>query len=160
MASSSAPKSNITPFARPEVAAVFDAYPARVRKKMLALRELIFQVAADTEGVGLLEETLKWGEPAYLTSVSKSGSTVRIDWKPARPDHYAMYFHCQTQLVDTFRTLFPAEFSFDGNRALVFGIDDALPWDALAVCVRASLTYRLSQKRKASPPPRAHRNTP
>jgi hypothetical protein len=31
----------------------------------LALRELVLQVAATTEGVGELEESLKWGEPAY-----------------------------------------------------------------------------------------------
>ena len=74
---------------------------------MLLLRELIFATAAATPGVGALEETLKWGEPAYLTSATRSGSTIRLAWKPARPEQYAMFFNCQTTLVDTFRTLFP-----------------------------------------------------
>ncbi len=123
------------------VAQAFDACPAPMRRKLLALRELILRTAASTEGVGELEETLKWGEPAYLTSASRSGSTVRIAWKPARPTEYAMYFNCQTSLVDTFRSLFPDEFRFEGNRAIVFTESDVLPLDALAFCIAAALTY-------------------
>ncbi len=79
------------PFQNAAAAKVFDSYPTQVRRKLMALRQLIFDTAAKTEGVGTLEETLKWGEPAYLTTQSKSGSTVRIAWKPARRQHYAMY---------------------------------------------------------------------
>ena len=39
-------------FADPAVAAVFDAYPAALRKRLLALRELVFDVAARIDGVG------------------------------------------------------------------------------------------------------------
>ena len=35
------------------------------------LRQLIFETAAATEVVGELEETLKWGEPSYLTPKTK-----------------------------------------------------------------------------------------
>ena len=31
---------------------------------------------------------------------------------------YAVYFHCQTDLVETFRELYP-ELSFSGNRAIL-----------------------------------------
>ncbi len=128
-------------FQNAAVAQAFKAYPPAFRPKLLALRELIFKVAASTPGVGKLEETLKWGEPAYLTSQTKSGSTVRIDWKRSCPTQYAMYFHCRTNLIDTFRTLFPDEFKFEGNRAIVFNESDAVPSDALAFCVAAALTY-------------------
>lgn len=134
------------PFSNAEVAAKFDAYPRKVRRRLLALRELVFRTAAATEGVGEIEETLKWGEPAYLTT-NKSGSTVRIDWKKNDPDHCAMYFNCQTTLVDTFRTLFPHDFQFDGNRALVFSLDGEVPQDALALCIAASLTYHVQKRR-------------
>lgn len=130
-----------TPFANAEVAKVFEGYPAPARKKLLALRELIFRTAAATPGVGELEETLKWGEPAYLTSQSKSGSTVRIAWKKARPDEYAMYFNCQTTLVDTFRTLFPNALVFEGNRAILLKTTESIPTDSVAFCVTAALTY-------------------
>jgi hypothetical protein len=131
----------VTPFQSPAVAQAFEAFPPGVRRKLLRLRALIFATAAATPGVGELEETLKWGEPAYLTSQSKSGSTVRIGWNRKRPTQYAMYFNCQTTLVETFRTLFPDDFSFDGQRALVFDEADPVPTDALAYCIAAALTY-------------------
>jgi hypothetical protein len=129
------------PIESAEVARAFEAYPAPMRKRLLALRELILDTAAATEGVGKLEETLKWGEPAYLTSQSKSGSTIRINWVRKRPSQYAMYFNCQTTLVETFRTLFPKEFRFEGNRAIVFDECDEVPKDSLAFCIAAALTY-------------------
>jgi hypothetical protein len=133
----------MTPFRSPAVAQAFDVYPPVMRRKLLALRELILRTAASTPGVGDLEETLKWGEPAYLTSRSGSGSTVRIAWKKSKPSEYAMYFNCQTTLVDTFRSLFPDKFKFEGNRAIVFHESQSVPADALAFCVSAALTYHL-----------------
>ena len=133
-------------FKRADVATKFDSYPPKVRRKLLALRQLVFQTAAATDGVGEIDETLKWGEPAYATQ-SKIGSTVRIDWKPKRPDEYAMYFNCQTNLVETFRKLFPHDFRFEGNRALVFDLDEQIPRAALTLCIAASLTYHLERRR-------------
>ena len=138
-----------TPFQSTAVAQAFEAYPPAMRRQLMALRELIFRTAASTPGVGELEETLKWGEPAYLTTRSKSGSTVRIGWKKSRPTEYAMYFNCQTTLVDTFRSLFPDDFQFEGNRALVFHDSQVVPTDALAFCVAAALTYHRHNKDRA-----------
>lgn len=56
-------------------------------------------------GVGRLQETLKWGEPAYVTAESGSGSTIRINRHRKQDGQYAIYFHCRTNLVDTFRSL-------------------------------------------------------
>jgi uncharacterized protein YdhG (YjbR/CyaY superfamily) len=130
--------------ANPEVARVFDACPVHMRRKLLALRELILRTAAATEGVGELEESLKWGEPAYLTSATGSGSTIRIAWKKQRPNEYAICFNCQTSLVADFRTLFPNDFRFEGQRALVFHASDTIPRDALQVCIATALTYHRS----------------
>jgi Domain of unknown function (DU1801) len=134
-------KNALPPFRNQAVAEVFAAYPAPARRKLLALRALIFKTAAQTEGVGALEETLKWGEPAYLTPQSKSGSTVRIAWKPSRPDHCAVYFNCQTTLIQTFKTLFPEDFEFEGNRAITFEAAGRMPTKELAMCIAAALTY-------------------
>lgn len=90
-------------FNNPVVAAVFVAYPETFRTKLMFLRQLIFDTAEKTEGVGELEETLKWGEPAYLTSQTKSGSTIRINWKESLGNNYAIYFKCTTDLVPTFK---------------------------------------------------------
>lgn len=130
-------------FQNPAVKQVFDAYPPSMRKKLLALRELIFEVAAVTDGVGRLQETLKWSEPAYVTVETKSGSTIRIDSKEATPTQYAIYFHCQTNLVETFRQRFAGQLLFEGNRAIVFKEEDELPIEHVAWCIAAALTYHL-----------------
>ncbi|MGC4062717.1 MAG: DUF1801 domain-containing protein [Aquabacterium sp.] len=134
------------PFENAAVAKVFENYPPVMRRKLMALRKLILDTAASTDGVGAIEETLKWGEPAYVTTQTKSGSAVRIDWKPSSPSQYAMYFHCKTTLVETFRHLFPHDFRFEGNRAIVFEASDAVPTDALAFCIAMSLTYHLAKR--------------
>ena len=125
---------------------MFESYPAAIRPKLLALRQLIFETAARTEGVGPLTETLKWKEPAYLTATSRSGSTVRIGWKRSAPDRYAIYFHCGTTLIDSFRTLFPEEFLFEGNRAIMFKMSDPVPEGPLATCIAMALTYHRNKK--------------
>lgn len=135
------------PFANPQVEARFNSYPPHVRPKLLALRDLVLRTAAATDGVGEIDESLKWGEPAYATR-NKSGSTLRIDWKKTAPDYYAMYFNCQTTLVDTFRTLFPNDFEFEGQRALLFPLDKEIPQDALAFCIAAALTYHRNKRRR------------
>ncbi len=134
------------PFSNPAVEAHFNSYPAIVRKKMLTIRELVFETAAKTKGVGELQETLKWGEPAYATAETKSGSTLRMDWKRKHPDQCALYFHCQTHLVESFRSMFPNDFAFEGNRALIFTLTDKIPTDSLALCIEASLTYHLRKR--------------
>ena len=92
----------------PNVAQVFNSYPEPMRTKMLRLRQIVFEAAAETEGVAAVEETLKWGEPSYLT---KGGSTIRMDWKRKSPHQYALYFNCNTSLVDTFKALYRGFFS-------------------------------------------------
>ena len=135
-------------FANSDVAAVFESYPIPVKQKLLFLRQLIFDVAAETEGVGQIEETLKWGQPSYLTVRPKSGSTIRIDQVKSKEGQYAMYFHCQTSLVDTFKEIYRDEFIFEGNRAIVFGTDESLPIEALMDCISMALTYHLRKKSK------------
>ncbi len=140
---SSAATAKRTSVRDPAVAAVFASYPPALRTKLNALRALIFDVAAKTEGVGALEETLRWNEPAYLTE-SKAGSMIRID---GHGDGYAMYFLCQTDLVPTFRRLYRAELSFEGNRAIVFGMKDKVPVAALRHCIAQALTYNLRKQK-------------
>jgi len=121
--------------------------PRRCGGKLLFLRQLIFDTAAKTDGVGEIEEVLRWGEPAYLTTQTRSGSTIRIGWKKSRPAQYAMYFHCRTTLVETFRARFVTKFKYEKNRGIVFNEDDAIPVKALSDCVAAALTYHRGQRR-------------
>ena len=128
------------------VQALIETSPPEVRAKLFGLRRLILETAARIEGVGPLTETLKWGEPAYLTEASRSGSTIRLGWKPKRPEQVALYFNCRTSLVDDFRSLFPA-LNYEGNRAIVLAADEEIPENELASCIATALTYH---RRKAS----------
>ncbi len=122
----------------PLVDEVMAAYPSVVRGKMEFLRALVVEVAKETEGIMELEETLKWGEPSFVT---KTGSTLRMDWKEKSPDQYAMYFQCTSRLVHTFRTLFDKKFHFEGNRAIVFHLNQEIPVMELKACIKATLLY-------------------
>ena len=132
-----------------DVASAFAAYPQVIRERLLELRTLIFETAASVAGIGELTETLKWGEPAYLTAKTRSGSTIRLGWKPSKPDQYALYFNCNTTLVDSFRSYFP-ELDYAGNRAVLMNKNDPAPLDALAHCVELALTYHLRKKEGTS----------
>ena len=125
---------------------VIASYPKKVQPRMRRLRKLILSTAASIPEVGPLTETLKWGEPAYLTEKSKSGSTIRMAWKASAPAQYGLYLNCQTTLVDTCRTLFP-ELRFEGNRAVLFDVDEKLPEAAARRCIELALTYHLAKKK-------------
>jgi Domain of unknown function (DU1801) len=131
------------------VEAVFATYPAPVKARLLALRRLILDTAKATKGVGALEETLKWGQPSYLTPTTGSGSTIRIDQVKSAAGQYAVYFHCQTNLVETFRELYPTELSYSGNRAIILKATDTVPEPALRHCVALALTYHLNKRKGA-----------
>jgi hypothetical protein len=60
----------------------------------------------------------------------------------SEPDKYALYFHCQTNLVDTFRELYP-NLVYEGNRSILLDTTEALPKDTLRHCV--ALAYHLGK---------------
>lgn len=122
----------------PYVDEAFNSYPENIKEKLLFLRQLIIETANESEEVGVLEETLKWGEPSYLT---KTGSTVRIGAKKSIPDQYALYFNCKTKLVDTFKELYGEALKLEGNRAIVFDINDKIPVEIVKHCILLSLVY-------------------
>ncbi|WOF73645.1 DUF1801 domain-containing protein [Parvibaculaceae bacterium PLY_AMNH_Bact1] len=136
------------PFEGDGVADVFGSYEGKAKQKLLALRGLIFRTASQTPGVGELQETLKWGQPSYLTPETKSGSTIRIDAIKDDPDHVAIYFHCQTNLVPTFRDMYGDKLTFEGNRALVLDVRKKLPEKEVRHCLASALTYHLAKKKK------------
>ena len=121
----------------------FDSYPKDAKAVLLQVRSLILEIAQQQD-LGAVEETLKWGEPSYLTTNSKSGTTIRIDWKPKYPDRYSLYVSCKTTLVDTYRSIFP-ELVYEGNRAIVFDIKNEIPENELRLCIDMALKYHLNK---------------
>lgn len=133
-----------------DVAAVFETYPPVLRQRLLALRQLILDTAAATEGVGKIEEALRWGEPSYLTPETKSGSTIRLNRVKGRDDRYAIFFKCTTSLVETFRQLYPDRFAYSGNRAIEFDVGETVPAGELSHCIALALRYHLDKKKRST----------
>ena len=131
------------PFAKDSVTQVFAAFPDDVRPALLAVRRLVFAVAADVPGIGPVEETLKWGQPAYLTPQTKAGTTLRLGvTKDHRP---AVFVHCQTTILNDVAHAFPDAFGYAGTREAAFSAD-AVPEVALRHLIVATLTYHRSKK--------------
>lgn len=130
----------MTAFADPAVKAVFAAYEPRTRARLVALREMIFAAAAGSK-VGLLSESLKWGQPAYRPLRARTGTTVRLDALRGAKDKCALFVPCSTSLIASFRELYAGELAFEGNRAVVLPVDGALPKKALSHCIALALTY-------------------
>ncbi|MEH6700398.1 DUF1801 domain-containing protein [Parasphingorhabdus sp.] len=127
--------------------AAWEGLPEPLAEKLIALRKLVLEVAGDNPAIGPLEETLKWGEPAFLTSATGAGTTVRINRHQKNDDKYAFYVHCQTDLVERYKQLYHDRLEFDGNRAVIFDVQDELPIDAVSNCIAMALTYHLRASR-------------
>jgi Domain of unknown function (DU1801) len=115
----------------------YESYPENARALFSIIRTAIFEVA-QSEALGNIEETLKWGEPSYLV---KGGSTLRIDWKPKFPNQLSVYFNCKTTLVETFKEIFGNIFRYEGNREIVFLLSEEVPLQELKICISLSLRY-------------------
>jgi hypothetical protein len=121
------------------VTKLIDAYPQLASSKLYQLRNLIIEVAEETDGLTKLLETSKWGEPSYLT---KYGSTIRIDWKEKTPDKYYLFFICSTELVSTFKIIFGEELDFEDNRAISLNLHEPIPIEAIKRCLSLALNYK------------------
>lgn len=146
----------MTPFKNKDVQQVYQAYAPAKKQALLALRELVFEVAGAHEKIGEIEEALKWGQPSFLT---KTGSTIRLDQiksdkikdseKGSEKDsedvspRIVMYFICTTHLVDRFSEIYPDTFSYEGGRAIHFEIGKPFDIDALKHCIAMALTHKL-----------------
>jgi hypothetical protein len=117
------------------------AIDAPYRPAIMALRDLILDVAAKTPAIGPIEETLKWGQPAFLPNTTKSGTTIRLGLP--KTGGFAIYVHCQTSLIADFQTHFPREFSYEGNRAILFSDMESIKPDLLRLFIHNALTYHL-----------------
>lgn len=116
----------------------FETYPEDIAVLLHRIRDLIFSVAKQ-DGISEITETLKWGEPSYTSNI---GSAIRFDWKAKSPQQYCIYFNCQTSLIETFKEVYGDVFEYEGNRAIVFKTDQALPVKELSHCLSMALRYK------------------
>tara|TARA_A100001391_G_scaffold204174_1_gene198874 strand:- start:42968 stop:43372 length:405 start_codon:yes stop_codon:yes gene_type:complete len=122
---------------KPEIRDKFSTYPDKAKKQLIAVRQLILDVAEEND-LDTVEEALKWGEASYLV---KGGTAIRLDWKPKSPDSIKVYFHCQTKLIETFREIYRDEFEYEGKRAIVVPLDADIKDGPLGHCLQMALKY-------------------
>ncbi|WP_305985636.1 DUF1801 domain-containing protein [Roseibium sp. MMSF_3544] len=116
------------------------SYPEPVRGGLRRLREIILETAASTEDAGTLEETLKWGQPSFVSVKPRTGTTIRIDRDKTDAGDVALFVNCQTSLVSDWRTLFP-HLRFGGDRSVHFSLGEDLPENEIRHMVAMALTY-------------------
>jgi hypothetical protein len=129
-----------------EFSHAISGYSPRVKLRLEALRHLVLDMAAKTDGVGRIEETLKWNQPSFLTSETGSGSSIRIDGIRGELEKYAIYFHCQSGLIDLFKERYGKALTYEGNRALIFNVNQELPTEIVGHCISLALTHHLRKK--------------
>ncbi len=123
-----------------DVADAIAALPDEHRSTIAALRRLIFDVAEDVGSAPLVEE-LKWAQPSYRSARARESTPVRLG-TTADGEHAALLVHCQSSVIPDFRAMFPTEFRYEGNRAILFAPDDDLQVDRLRLCIEHALRYR------------------
>lgn len=122
----------------PEISSLLGAYPQAAGEHLLAVRTLIYDVAAE-HGLGKIDESIKWGEASFWV---KGGIAVRVDWKEKQPAVIKVFFHCQTRLIETFREVYPEAFAYEGNRALLIPLADYAKHGVLAHCLSVVMRYQ------------------
>lgn len=131
------------------VAKVFDSYKPKDRNVLLKLRSLVFQVAESDERIGTLTETLKWGEPAYLTTKTKAGSTVRLG--VSKQGHPTVFVSCSTPLIESFQALaYDKVISMVPPRELTVPDVTEENREVLQKCIAMTLTYHLNKGKRKS----------
>lgn len=128
-----------------QISPAFEKFAPDHRERLLRLRQMIFDAALADPRVGDVEEALRWGEPAYLTSQSKSGSTIRLGVEKTSGQP-ALFFNCNTTLVEEFRAQFGTALAYAKNRAVLVSTTDGDAGQALRICIAAALTYHLRKK--------------
>lgn len=137
-------KKTIREFDNQKIKDIFDSFDPINAKKLLQIRELIFKTAANIESVGDVTETLKWGEPSYAPLKLRVGSPIRLNQLKDK-NGFALYFNCQSNLITTFKQLYPSTFRYERNRSIVFNRKDKLPIKELEHCISIALTYHINK---------------
>jgi len=118
-------------------------YSPKTRKRLGEIRKLILATAQDLKDVGKVTEALRWGQFSFLTLETGSGSTIRIDGRRSDTETVAIYFNCQSGLIENFKELYSDQMKFEGQRAILFDVGAKLPEAALRHCISLALTHHL-----------------
>jgi len=126
------------PITDPLVRAAYDAFPEKAWQGTMLLRDLIFQTTYELPNSPPLTECLRWGQPAYITP---KGSTLRIG--VPKSGGFALFTHCQSTIISQFAQTYGVDYTFDGNRAVLFDSIDQIDPEPLKILIKHALTYKI-----------------
>ncbi len=130
-------------FTDPAIEERFGSFPSTQRALLLRLRELILATASGSELPCGVDETLKWGEPSYAPVKARVGSAVRLGSFDG--ERVAMYFNCQTSLVEQIRSVYGDALQYSKSRAVLFAVAEPLQAETVVACARMAFRYHLDR---------------
>ena len=141
--------SRALPFQSPDIALAFDAYPPAIKAQADDASPDDLRRGRSDGGSRCARGNAQVGRARIRHGLEQERKYRPHYLEKSRPTQYAMYFHCQTNLVDRFRGWFPNDFTFEGDRALIFEAGEPIPVEALTACIIAALTYHRDKPRSA-----------
>jgi len=121
-------------------------WPDPVQARFQSMRMLFLDVAEQAD-IGPLDESLKWGQPAWRPSRARTGSTLRLNWSDTAPDRLLAFVDCKTDLASQMQTRCP-DLPNDGRRALSFALEPSHD-DALWQLAHLTFTYHRTKRHSA-----------
>ncbi len=124
------------------------AYPEALALRLQQIRDLVQAVATSDKAIGMIEQSLKWGQISFATLPAqpgrpKSGTPIRIDGDGAGGT-YSLFVPCSTNLIEGFRTVHPHMFNYHGNREIRLELNKPLPETELSMFIATALRYYLN----------------
>lgn len=108
----------------------------------------VFLATAETAQIGPLDETLKWGQPAWRPRKPRTGATLRMTWMPSEPDHLVILVDCKTDLAVRMRTLYPNLGINDGQRRIALCLHRPHSEEPLRHLAAMTFCYHLDRRPK------------
>lgn len=125
-----------------DIQAFYPKYSVLEKQKLTEVQDLIHKVAEESDID--ITESVKWGQLSFATP---NGTPIRID--KFSDTQVALFVHCQTHLIETWRSLFSDTLSFSKNRAIVISLDEPLPEEQLKICIDQAFNYHLKNRKRS-----------
>lgn len=126
-----------------DIQVLYSKYSALEKQKLTEMQDLIHKVADESDID--ITESVKWGQLSFATP---NGTPIRID--KFSDTQVALFVHCQTDLIETWRSLFSDTLQFSKNRAIIISLDEPLPEEQLKICIDQAFNYH-SKSQKQTP---------
>lgn len=125
-----------------DIQALYPKYSALEKQKLTEMQNLIHKVADESDIE--ISEGVKWGQLSFATP---NETPIRID--KFSDTQIALFVHCQTHLIETWRSLFSDRLHFSKNRAIIIDLNEPLPEEQLKICIDQAFNYHLKNRKRS-----------